>query len=143
MVNFRILGVITGTMDVLVSVASADRFDVLGGINGFCAAKGYRPEGESIRVGAWPTQFLPAFSPLTQEAMEQAEIADFEGVALRVVRADHLAVIALSVGRAKDLTRILALLESGSVSRDAIKGLAARHDLADAWQRFENKFLND
>ena len=129
--------------DVLVAVASADRFDVLGGIYEFCAAKGYRPEGEAIRVGAWPTQFLPAFSPLTQEAMEQAEIADFDGVALRVVRADHLAVIALSVGRAKDLTRILALLESGSVSRDAIKGLAARHDLADAWQRFENKFLND
>jgi hypothetical protein len=60
-----------------------------------------------------------------------------------VIRADHLAVIALSVGRAKDLTRILALLESGSVNRDAIKSLAVRHDLAEAWQRFERKFLND
>ncbi|MFH1044520.1 MAG: hypothetical protein V1796_05605 [Pseudomonadota bacterium] len=129
--------------DVLVAMASADWFDVRGGIYEFCGAKGYRPEGEAIRVGAWPAQFVPAFSPLTREAMEQAEIADFEGVALRVVRADHLAVIALSVGRAKDLTRILALLESGSVSRDAIKSLAGRHDLADAWQRFENRFLND
>src|SRR3970040_1776502 len=73
--------------DVLVVVASADRFDVLGGIYEFCAAKGYRPEGEAIRVGAWPTQFVPAFSPLTQEAMEQAETADFEGGAFRVVRA--------------------------------------------------------
>ena len=86
---------------------------------------------------------MPAFSPLTQEAMEQAVTADFEGVAFRVVRADHLAVIALSVGRAKDLTRILALLESGSVSQEAIESLAARHGLADAWQRFENRFLND
>jgi len=51
------------------------------------------------------TQFVPAFSPLTQEAMEQAETADFEGVPFRVIRADHLAVIALSVGRAKNLTR--------------------------------------
>ena len=101
------------------------------------------PEGEAIRVGAWPAQFVPAFSPLTREAMEQAETADFEGVAFRVVRADHLAVIALSVGRAKDLTRILALLESGSVSPDAIKNLAARYDLAEAWRRFESKFLND
>jgi len=49
----------------------------------------------------------------------------------------------LSVGRAKDLTRILALLESGSVSRDAIKSLAARYDLAEAWQRLESKFLDD
>jgi len=129
--------------DVLVAVASEDRLDVPAGIYEFCAARGYRPEGEAIRVGAWPTQFVPAFSPLTQEAMEQAETADFEGVAFRVIRADHLAVIALSVGRAKDLTRILALLESGSVSREAIKSLAARHDLAEAWQRFESKFLND
>ena len=68
--------------------------------------------------------------------------ADFEGVEFRVVRADHLAVIALSVGRAKDC-RILALLESGSVSRDAIERLAVRHELADAWRRFESRFLND
>jgi hypothetical protein len=94
-------------------------------------------------VGAWPVQFIPVFSPLTQEALEQAETADFEGVPLRVVRADHLAVIALSVGRAKDFTRILALLESGSVSRDEIASLAARHGLADAWRRFEARFPNE
>ena len=129
--------------DVLVALDSADRLDMLGAVYEFCAAKGYPPDGEAIRVGAWPTQFVPAFSTLTHEAMEQAETADFEGVALRVVRADHLAVIALSVGRAKDLTRILALLESGSVTRDAVRSLAARHDLDDAWRRFENKFLND
>ena len=129
--------------DVLVALASQDRLDALHGIYEFCAAKGYRPEGEAVRVGAWPAQFVPAFSPLTVEAMEQAVTADFEGVAFRVVRADHLAVIALSVGRAKDFTRILALLESGSVSREAIKSLAARHSLVDAWRRFESRFLND
>ncbi len=129
--------------DVLVAVPAADRLDALSGIYDFCAARGYRPEGEAIRVGAWPAQFVPAFSPLTEEAMEQAATADFEGVALRVVGADHLAVIALSVGRAKDLTRILALLESGSASRESIGCLAARHGLADAWQRFESRFLNE
>jgi len=75
--------------------------------------------------------------------MEQAETADFEGVPFRVVRADHLAVIALSVGRAKDLTCILALLESGSVGREEIGRLAARHGLAEAWRRFEYRLLND
>ena len=129
--------------DVLVAVPAPDRLDVLGGIYEFCAARGYRPEGEAIRVGAWPVQFVPAFSPLTQEAMEQADVADFEGVALRVVRADHLAVIALSVGRAKDFTRILAILESGSVSRESIGSLAARHGLAGAWHRFESRFLDE
>ena len=129
--------------DVLVAVPAVERIDALSGIYEFCAARGYRPEGEAIHVGAWPAQFVPAFNPLTEEAMEQAATADFEGVPLRVVGADHLAVIALSVGRAKEFTRILALLESGSASRDSIGRLAARHGLADAWQRFESRFLNE
>ncbi len=128
---------------VLVVAPSPERPDVLGGIYEFCARKGYRPEGEAIRVGAWPTQFVPVFSPLTREAVEQAETADFEGLPLRVVRADHLAVIALSLGRSKDFARILALLESESVTREQIGRLASRHALSDAWQRFESKFLDE
>ena len=129
--------------DVLVEVPSAERLEPLAAIYQFCAERGYQPEGEAVRVGAWPVQFIPVFNPLTQEALERAETADYEGVPFRVVRADFLAVIALSVGRAKDLTRILALLESRSVSRDEIAGLAARHGLSDAWQRFEARFPNE
>ena len=129
--------------DVLVAVPSPHELDIRKPIYEFCAARGYRPEGESVRVGAWPVQFVPVFSPLTEEALEQAETADFEGVAFRVVRANHLAVIALSVGRAKDYGRILGLLDSGSVSREQVARLAARHRLAEAWARFEVRFLND
>ncbi len=127
--------------DVLVSVPDTERLDVLSDIYEFCAARGWRPEGEAVQVGAWPTQFVPIFSPLTQEAVDHADTADFEGVPLRVVRAEYLAVIALSVGRAKDYTRIVALLEAGSITREDIAALAARHGLAEAWQRFESRFL--
>jgi hypothetical protein len=74
--------------------------------------------------------------------MVHAETADFDGVPLRVVRADYLAVIALGVGRAKDLTRILSLLEAGAVSRQQIEALAARHGLSEAWSRFESRLLD-
>jgi len=97
--------------DVLVALPSSEGLEVLSPVYEFCAAKGYRPEGEAVRVGAWPVQFIPVFSPLTRDALEQADTADFEGEPFRVVRADYLAVIALSAGRAKDFTRILALLE--------------------------------
>lgn len=128
--------------DVLVAIPSGERLDVLGPIYEFCSRKGYLPEGESIRVGVWPVQFVPVFNELTVEAVERADTPHFEGVPFRVVRADHLAVIALSVGRPKDFTRILALLESGSVSREEIASLAQRHGLADAWKRFEARFLD-
>ncbi len=127
--------------DVLVAVPDTKRLDVLSDIYEFCAARGCRPEGEAVQIGAWPTQFVPIFSPLTQDAVEHADTADFEGVPLRVVRAEYLAVIALSVGRAKDHTRILALLEADSVTREGIAALAERHGLAEAWQRFESRFL--
>jgi len=78
--------------DVLVMVPSTERLDVLRTIYEFCAANGYQPEGDAVHVGAWPVQFVPVFSPLTMEALTQADTADFEGVLLRVVRADHLAV---------------------------------------------------
>lgn len=129
--------------DVLVAVPAPDRLDVLGPIYAFCRTRGYEEEGESVRVGAWPVQFVPVFSPLTRDALNTAETADFEGVPFRVVGAAHLAVIALSVGRAKDLARVLALLESGAVTREAIGRLAGAHGLSDAWDRFTRRFLDD
>jgi hypothetical protein len=129
--------------DVLVALPSAERLDPLAEIYEFCAARGYRPEGEAIRIGAWPTQFVPVFSELTRAALDRAETADFEGEPLRVVRADDLAVIALSVGRSKDFARILALLESGSVTPERLARLAGRHGLEQAWSRFAARFLNE
>ncbi len=129
--------------DVLVGIPPAERLDVLAPIYDFCARKGYTLEGESVRVGAWPVQFIPVFSPLTREALEQGDTVEFEGVPLRVVRADYLAVIALSVGRAKDFARILALLEAGSATPEGIAILAQRHGLSDVWTRFKTRFLDD
>ena len=129
--------------DVLVGVPTPERLDLLAPLYEFCARKGYLPEGEAVRVGDWPLQFIPTYSGLTREAMENAEPVDFEGIPFRIVRADYLSVIALEAGRPKDMARILALLESGSVTREAVAGLAGRHHLDEAWKRFERRFLND
>jgi hypothetical protein len=128
--------------DVLIAVPTPDRLDVLGPIYAFCTARGFQPEGEAIRVGAWPVQFIPVFDPLTQEAMEQAETVEFEGEPLRVVRAGHLAAIALKAGRAKDFARILALLEAKSVTPGEITELAEKHGLLEVWSRFKSRFMH-
>jgi hypothetical protein len=106
----------------------------------FCKERGYQPEGEAIRVGDWPVQFIPAFSPLTEAAIRDAETGEVDGVPLRVVRADYLAVIALSVGRAKDLARVVALRESGAVTDEGVAELAERHDFGSAWKTFLKRF---
>ena len=129
--------------DVLVSVEYPERLDLLVPIYKFCADRGYTAKGEAIQIGAWPVQFVPVFNQLTREALEKADTADFEGVPFRVVRAVYLAAIALKTGRAKDFARILALLESGSVTADEVENLAREHNLLEAWERFKTRFLDD
>lgn len=129
--------------DVLIAVPVPGKLDVLADIYAYCAKLGFSAEGEAIRVGAWPVQFMPAFGALTNEAMERADVVDFDGVPLRVITADYLAVIALSAGRGKDFARILALLESPHVTRGQIAALALKHGLTEAWNRFEERFIDD
>lgn len=133
------------TMDaaVLIALPSQKELDILKPIYEFCTNRGWYPEGEAVRVGDWPVQFIPAFNPLTEEAMRQADTAEIQGVPIRVVRADYLAVIALSVGRAKDFARILALLECDAVTPDEIRKLAVRFDLQPKWTTFSEKFLDE
>lgn len=128
--------------DILVAVPDADRLDLLTPIYEYCIARGYTPEGEAIRVGSWPVQFIPVFDALTQAALEQAETGDVDGTPLRVVTADYLAVIALGVGRAKDFARILALLESESLLPEDIEQLSEQHSLSEQWATFKRRFLD-
>jgi len=132
--------VVTMDADILVALADPDKLDVLSTIYAFCRERGYLPEGEAVRVGDWPVQFIPAFSKLTREAIRDAEIGDLDGIPLRVIRADYLAVIALSVGRAKDFARVLALREVGAVADKEISDLAMRHNLTTEWNLFKERF---
>ena len=132
--------VVTLDADILVAVPEPDKPDVLSPIYAFCRERGYLPEGEAIRVGDWPVQFIPAFSTLTREAIRDAETGDLDGIPLRVIRADYLAVIALSVGRAKDFARVLALREAGAVTDEEISDLAIRHNLTAEWNLFRERF---
>jgi len=133
--------VATMDADVLVSLPADAGLDILKPVYEFCANRGFTPEGEAIRVGDWPVQFIPTFSALTEEALKTAEAGEIEGLPLRVVCADYLAVIALSTGRAKDFARILALIEAGSVEMESVARLAADHGLQSEWSGFREKFL--
>ncbi|MEO8382202.1 MAG: hypothetical protein ABI779_21250 [Acidobacteriota bacterium] len=129
--------------DVLVVLAEPSRLDSLDPIYRYCEERGLTSQGEAILVGRWPVQFIPVFSGLTAEAVAEAERDDIEGVPVRVVGATHLAVIALSVGRAKDHLRIVSLLESGATTLEAIEALADRHDLAEKCSLFRKRYLDE
>ncbi|OGV72793.1 MAG: hypothetical protein A3K19_28360 [Lentisphaerae bacterium RIFOXYB12_FULL_65_16] len=135
--------VVTMDADVLVEVKDGDNLAILAPIYEFCKKKGYYPEGEAIRVGAWPVQFIPTFDDLTADAIHAADQADLHGVGIRVVTADYLAIIALKAGRPKDMARILALLDSESVSVEDLEKLARKYNLSEPWIRFKGRFIDE
>jgi hypothetical protein len=79
---------------------------------------------------------------LGEEALKEAREFDVDGTPIRVFQAEHLAAIALQIGRAKDKSRLLQFVESGRLNADHFQGILDRHGLDDAWQHFTRQFLD-
>ena len=109
----------------------------------YLASHGCPMKGEYVMIAGWPVQFLPTTGPLVEEALAEAVEADVEGVAARVFSAEHLAAIALQTGRAKDKARLLQFIEEGALDTARFQEIVRRHDLVDAWTKFERQFLAD
>jgi len=109
----------------------------------YLAARGCRMEGEYVVIAGWPVQFLPPTGPLVEEALAEAITVNVGETPARVFTAEHLAAIALQVGRAKDKARLLQFIEAGVLDSDRLQGILTRHHLGEAWQRFARQFLAD
>jgi hypothetical protein len=55
------------------------------------------------------------------------------------LRAEHLAAIAIKVGRLKDLARVQAFLEGDVLDLVLLKAILERHNLMAAWLSFCSK----
>lgn len=78
-------------------------------------------------------QFLPVYNPLNEEAVEAAVEFDYEGVTVRVMRAEHLVAIMLQTGRSKDLVRIARFVESDVLDSKELMDILASHKLKQKW----------
>jgi hypothetical protein len=109
----------------------------------YLQARGATMEGEYVVIGGWPVQFLPSTGSLVEEALTQAVDIDVDGIPARVFTAEHLAAIALQTGRGKDKARLLQFVEAGVLGSSNFEEIITRHNLGDAWQKFERQFLSD
>jgi hypothetical protein len=109
----------------------------------YLASRGWAMKGEYVIIAEWPVQFLPPTGPLAEEALAEAAEVDVDGVPARVFTPEHLAAIALQTGRAKDKARLLQFIEEGALDAARFQDIVRRHDLVDAWPKFERQFLSD
>ncbi len=71
-----------------------------------------------------------------------AVAVQMERTPARVFTAEHLAAIALQLGRPKDKARLLQFVESGAIDTGRFQAILARHSLNNRWQEFERTFLS-
>jgi hypothetical protein len=90
--------------------------------------RGWRVEREHLVIRGFPVQFLAA-AGLTEEAVHEARVIEYEGVPAKVFRAEHIIAIAASVGRHKDLARIEQLLEQAEIDRSVLDDVLRRYKL--------------
>lgn len=93
-------------------------------------------EEEGILIEGFPVQFLAASRGLETEAVESALVVEWSSHRIRVMRPEHLAAIALSVGRPKDRARLVYLAELPDFNRQQLHDVLSRHDLLKRWNEW-------
>lgn len=93
-------------------------------------------EEEGLLIHGFPVQFLSAAPGLEAEAVEQAMILEWEDHRLRVMRPEHLAVLALTVGRPKDRARLVYLVELPDFNIESFRQILTRYQMLDRWQQW-------
>jgi hypothetical protein len=84
-------------------------------------------------------QFLPVADALDEESLSQAIDVEFEGpprFTARVLRAEHVVAKAISVGRSKDLARVVEFLTLDAVNMESLRSVLERHALLSSWKTF-------
>ena len=88
-----------------------------------------------------PVQFIPPGNPLAEEALDEAVKKEIEDTPTWVFTAEHLAALALQVGRTKDKLRIMQFIEAGKLDMERFQSIIERHQLEERWREFQELFL--
>jgi hypothetical protein len=133
---------LTKDIDVFISpvVIGPNGLVSFGRIFSYLEKLGYHPEREYIKIEGWLVQFVPASESIQEEAIAQADSVTFAGTRTLIFSAEHLAAELLRSGRLKDLTRVVALLESDRMDMETFREIISRHELEEKWAAFTQRF---
>jgi len=84
---------------------------------------------EGILIHGFPVQFLSASRGLETEAVTAARVVEWDNHRMRVITPEHLAALALSVGRPKDRARLVYLAELPNFDPSTFLEILNRHGL--------------
>jgi hypothetical protein len=131
--------VVTEDLDAFVLLKPAGGMISLTPLYDFLKQRGATEEREHLWLAGTLVQLIPTFDALTEEAVREAVEKKVGDTTTRVMRVEHLIVIALKTGRAKDFARISLLLEQAEVDEARLSGILSRHQLHGRWEKYKLK----
>jgi hypothetical protein len=117
----------------LFKVGEESALNMLAPIYDYLRARGYQPEADHVNIHGVAVQFLPAYNPLIEEAVEHARDFDYLGVPVRVINPEYLVAIMLQTGRPKDYARVVRFLDRDAFDAHTLRQTLNRHGLQKAW----------
>ncbi len=95
-------------------------------------------EGEYVRFGEWPLQLLPAYKPLVEEAIKNAQSVKYGEIPTRIFTPEYLCAIALDTGRRKDYYRVESFIEQQQVDMEKLRALVRTYGLEERTRKVQN-----
>lgn len=136
---------VQATEDIVVFVILGNEdskaLDAFSPVYQYFLERGAKLDGIYIVIGDWPVQILPAPTKLHLEAVDGAKDVKIGDVSARVISPEHLALLALDLGRAKDKARLVEFLNLQSFDRARFELSVDEHALRTKWDLFRTQFL--
>jgi hypothetical protein len=131
----------TEDLDILILLPPEQTasLDPLAALHAEIIRQGYQWKGPYLSIEGMPVQFLVAYNPLVEDAVESAVDMQYEGVMTRVPTAEHLTAIMLDTGRAKDRGRFEQMLQDVPLDRDRLTSLLQSHGLSEKFRQWTRK----
>ena len=104
-------------------------------------SKGFVPERFTVMIDGVKVQFVPSTGPLSDEALEAAEVVSLFGVQTRVITPEYLIALKLDAGRPKDFIHIIHLLDTSirEIDFQKLEEILARSGMSAKWTQFVEK----
>ncbi|MBX7148493.1 hypothetical protein K1X76_05360 [bacterium] len=97
--------------------------------------KGYPPKNEHVYIEGIPVQFIPAYNPLVEEALKNADTKKYKLVKTKVLKIEYLLAIMIDTNRPKDRERIKTLLETVKFDNKLLKKILDKFNLKTRWNK--------
>jgi hypothetical protein len=141
---FYIEPLLTHDLDIFIFLPqSSTGLITLSPIYEFAKSKGYQTSHEHIIIAGVPVQFIPAYNPLIEEAITDAQNIKYKKVKTKVLKIEHLLAIMLQTDRPKDRTRIAHLMGEAKINMKDFLAILKRHNLINKWQTFQRRFYGN